>query len=435
MKKTSNPFFIYPSYFIIIVFSFAISYVFLLHQQNAMPLFGSNKGDAGWYILIAHDITAGLRSGFRTYGYPLFLKLIQYPYTANVESLQIFSFYILTIQYFLYVSSVFLFSFAVTNNQNARLIITAGLLLNIHILSFLSVTLTETVSISTLLICCAIFYGMKKNSLRAFCIGLFAAFSIEVRPANLWVYCFMFTLLLLEFIDNKYTKKEIINTLLLFMIGSFISFAPQMYFNYVNFHSINPLLRGRLAQSQYEWGKEFAFYSCTLVPPLSLFKVQNPFMLTSPHPFTWLSINGLSYGLFKVMIMFHHSSLFPYQFMKIAYQQIAIFFSSFNTYFGMLGLIVQNKKIPIEKIRAILIGLCFCILLHLCTALEDRFTFAICLLLMPFAIYQSWQCFKEKKYIYLVLFIPFFLFSNLFNNILESLSPSYVSLVQNKAIQ
>lgn len=427
MKKTSNPFFIYACYFIILIFSFAISYVFLLHQQNAVPLFGSNKGDAGSYIIIAHDLTAGLRSGIRTYGYPLFLKLIQYPYTANLDSLQLFSFYILSIQYFLYVSSVFLFSFSVTNNQNIRLLITAGLLLNINILSFLSVTLTETVSISTLLICCAIFFGMKKSSLRAFCIGLFAAFSIEIRPANLWVYFLMFTLLLLQFIDHKDTKKEIMRTFLFFMIGSFISISPQIYFNYINFHSINPLLTGDLARLQYDLGKQCALISFSLVPPVTSSVVMNPFMLTSQHPFTWLSINGLSYGLFKVMIMLHHSSLFVYQFMQITYQQVAVLFSSFNTYFGILGLIFQSKKIPMEKIRAILIGLCFCIILHLNTALEDRFTFAICLLLMPFAIYQSWQFFKEKKYIYLFLFIPFFLFSNLFDNILESLSSIRIS--------
>ena len=188
MKKImNNNFFIQVTYVIVVVISFYLSYLFLIHQNNALTHF-IHEGDAGNYIFMSKDIALGLKNGIRTYGYPLFLKLIQYPYSQDIHSFKIFGLYILVMQYFLYASSVFLFAFAVTENKNIRALIIAGLLLQLNLLTYLSVTLTEALSISSLLFCLALFFGVKQGFPRVFFIGLLSAFSIEIRPANLWVY-------------------------------------------------------------------------------------------------------------------------------------------------------------------------------------------------------------------------------------------------------
>ena len=436
MKKILNShFFIQAIYVVVVLISFYLSYLFLIHQKNASIRFITGA-DADVYIIMSKDIALGLKNGIRTYGYPLFLKLIQYPYSQDIHSFKIFGLYILVMQYFLYASSVFLFAFAVTENKNIRALIIAGLLLQLNLLTYLSVTLTEALSISSLLFCLALFFGVKQGFPRVFFIGLLSAFSIEIRPANLWVYLLMILLLSLELIDKPTTLSNKFKSLFFFSVGSLLSFAPQIYFNFKNFHSFNPLITTNLGLSQFNWGKEMTFFSASLENKTVIVSViKNPFMITSPTSFKWVSINGLSYGLLKIMVMFHHSSLFVYQFIRESYQQWMVFYSSFNTYFGIAGLIFQRTVIPQEKMRAILIGLFLCIALHITTALEDRFTLAICLLLMPFALYQFWLFLKNKNYLYLALFLVFFLFTNLFNHLLESLSPTYVALVQSQGIK
>ncbi len=437
MKKfIKNPLAIYSAYIPVLLISFTISYLFLLYQRSTLPFFGVNKGDAGGYILMAHNLADLMMGGIRTYGYPLFLHLIHYPSSASPNSLQLFSFYILSVQYIVYAASVFLFAFSVTKSQNMRLLIVAALLLQINILSFLSVTLTDTFSISLLLICCSVFFGMPRGDFRAFLLGLCAAFSVEIRPSNLWVYALILSIFLLEFSYYKNDKTKFLKLILLFLGGSLISFGPQMYLNWKSFHTITPLPAGHLAKMQAHAGRHIASVAFPLVPNQGLapITIRNPFEIISPHGFRWLSINGLSYSLFKIMLMFHNTDLFVYHAVPKKYQQIMIFFSSFNTYFGLLGLGFQYRNIPFEKIRAIFIGLAYCILLHLPTQLENRYTFAICLLLMPFALYQFWQFLKEKRYGYLLFFILFFLFANLFSSMLHGLAPGYEAFVNTGAM-
>ena len=61
-----KPFISYLSYFVLCSVSFAIGYVFLVHQQHSMPLIGENKGDAGQYISISHYLFQGMSDGVRT---------------------------------------------------------------------------------------------------------------------------------------------------------------------------------------------------------------------------------------------------------------------------------------------------------------------------------------------------------------------------------
>lgn len=427
MKKNTKVFYSMASrYTAIILISLVISYIFLLHQKSALPFFGVNKGDAAGYIAIGKNIFLGVSDGVRTYGYPLFLKLIQFSYFFPSQSNpQLFSAYILVLHCLLYFSTVFLFAFSVTTAPNIRLLIISGLLLHINILSYLSVTLTETLSISILLLTCAIFFGFKKNNLRVFLLGLVAAFSVEVRPANLWVYLFIITLLVYENIENPPPKKTLLSYLIFFTLGSLVSFSPQIYYNWIHFHKITPLPAGNLAHLQFKLGKKVALVSFSLVSNTGGRIVANPFLLATHHTFSWLSLNGLSYALFKIIIIFQHNSLFVYQVMRETYQQVMVFFSSFNIYFGLLGIFLQRQRIPKEKFRAIWLGMFFCIILHLPTMLEDRFTLAIALLLFPFALYQFWIFLKQKKYWFFAFFIIFFIFENLLNGILNSLPPTY----------
>lgn len=417
---------IYLVYFLIFFISFLIAYIFLLHQQNGMLLIADNKGDAGKYIWISQNLLRGMSDGVRTYAYPLFLKLIRYPYSSNNNELQLFSFYILLVQYCIYAASVLFFSFAITKSQKIRFFICSALLLQINILSFLSVTLSDILSLCFLLIGLGIFFALKKGSLRSFLLGLCTAFSIEIRPANLWVYGLIFVMLMLEFIRYKDDYGYILRQLLFFILGSLISFAPQIFYNWFFFRSFTPLPAGDLAQEQYNLSKEYLFVAFSTIPNDTSSLVRNPFFISSAYEFVWFSINGLSYALLKIMMMFHHTDLFVYQSISEFHQKIMIFFSSTMTYFGLLGVLFQYKNIAIEKRQAIILGMLFCILLHLNTRLEDRYTFAICLLLSPFAFYQVICFLKAKKYSYLLGFIPFFLLANLFNSVIVSLNPNYI---------
>ena len=74
--------------------------------------------------------------------------------------------------------------------------------------------------------------------------------------------------------------------------------------------------------------------------------------------------------------------------------------------------------------------LLLCILLHLPTQLEDRFTLPIFLILFPVAIYQFAMWVKTQDYNKILLFSIYFVFMYLFHLILLILSPVDIEVIR-----
>ncbi len=432
INKTESRYF-YWYYFSLIAVSFALSYIF--YQWQKPVLFctqgqGVGVGDAVGYIQLAQDLFVTGTGAVRTYGYPFILYFIN----LITPLKRIYAFHVLVWQFVMYVGAAYLVARSLTKNERFRLFIFASLLLNIYILSYLSVTLTEALSNCLLLISIAIFFGMRKSYFRVFLLGLVSAYAVEVRPANLWLFAFISLTFFWECLEEQ-KPREIFASLFIFGITALIVFLPQIYYNYHTFDKLTPFPAMSLGKLQYSWGKEATHVSFSFIPTAVANVFPNPFVTSSSHKFYWFSINGFSYLMLKILMIFSHYTLFVYQNISESFQKVIVLLSSFIVYFGFCGLILQYKNIDIKQRRAIIIGVFFCILLHIFSGLEDRFTFAIYLLLFPFALYQFWQLLRAKNLKLLLPFVAFFLYMNLMNAVYHALTPSYILSVQRGEIK
>jgi hypothetical protein len=399
-------------YLIITLVSFVIAFIFMQVQiQKSPPPY---LGDAANYASIAKDFSAGIKIGVRTYGYPLYLRPLASILRHLHSTLMLIGFPVLLYQFFLFSLTTIFFARAASSNKNMQLFLYAALMLNFLFLPYLSLTLTEALSIPLLLFTSALYLRLEAAWFRVLLLALFSGFLVEVRPANIWVLTAVTILMIMWLCEQALTYRKKIYYFCLFLIGVLIPLLPQIYFNWHYFQMFTLLPATPVGNHVFSEGVLFLRSSATFFygphqnTLIHSVYTHNPFLLLYGH-FEWLSLAGIVYAFLKFLDLFLFNELFPYVWMSDRFNNVIILFTGLIAYFGVLGFYYQRKALGVFKLRALLMGWVGWLLITLPTALENRYSLPFFMLLLPFALYQCRAVWMTRSYKLLLGFIPFVL--------------------------
>ncbi len=256
--------------------------------------------DAKNYLEIAQDIarnglfTKFFYSNIRTYGYPLVLARLETLAAATHLSWQFVIFECQLAGYLIAAAAV-RHAVARADPRFARWVFVT-LALNLFALSYTPESLTESLSLSLVMLVAACWIRMhvdRRLSAPLVLAGtLVAAFAVMLRPANLfglsaWLAGLVVLVVVLRVPWRRWTIAAV-----LALAGIVIPMMPQ-YANNVRFwDTATPLVVARLGQNQQIWGIENIKYATAMppVPTPSIF-YRNPYVAGRPidpaRPLAW----------------------------------------------------------------------------------------------------------------------------------------------------
>lgn len=254
-----------PATVALILFGVAFTALYLKARQT--PAFA----DAGGYVSIAVNfLTNGFNSPYgdvRTYGYPAFLQLVGWVSKGGYHGIVAIA---PVVQAALYLASAIWLCVEIgRRNQGLANAVFIGLLLNVVGINFLAYTLTEGLSLITVILLTVIALRAEdaKNQLSQFtwlAIGTaLASFAVMLRPANIPIFgVWIVTGLLQCFLG--FGEKKKLSALALFVIQSLVIsaliFAPQILYNYNNYSKLTFFPAFELGAKQTKWGIEILKY-------------------------------------------------------------------------------------------------------------------------------------------------------------------------------
>lgn len=261
-----------------------VAHGFFVH----LVLFPSSY-DAGAYVQAARDIVAdGLFSKFasselRTYGYPLFLSLVYR--AANAIGLP-FQFVLFEVQLVLYIGAAyFARNGLVGRDATAAHIIFCGLLGNYYCLLYASDSLTESLSLTLLLVAVGCWLRLWQDCLRTvpLVIGSLAVgFAVMIRPANLFMVFAWVVGFAILWARPRASGARMFSRLLVLALATALPALPQLANNIRYYDEASPLVVSDLGRMQGLWGIMYLKYA-TALPPIPTPQVyyDNPFFRSS----------------------------------------------------------------------------------------------------------------------------------------------------------
>jgi hypothetical protein len=283
--------------------------------------------DAQNYFDIAADIDRnGLFSKFyysdiRTYGYPLFL--VSLSRAAKLSGLSV-GFLMFEAQLALYLCAAYC-----VRRELATLWPAfagwafIGIVLNVFALSYTPESLTESVSLSLLLVATACWLALLAGptTWRPVLAGSLAVGAAAmVRPANLFAL-FTWTLAVAAVCFARPPKARALATIIVaLLVGVLAPMVPQYINNVRHYGQHTALVTAPLGYNQQIWGISFLKYATALppVPNPSVF-YDNPFANVGPvdaiRPFTWYAqypLAGMSTLALHIFNMLDQDLLFTY---------------------------------------------------------------------------------------------------------------------------
>jgi len=351
----------------------------------------------------------GYSDDLRTYGYPLFLA-----FTFQVAKL--FSLdekVVVFVGQWLVLLGISAhakqFFYAISRNWFFAFLIFAGTMLNVFLLTYTSVLLTDLVS--SVIAWCAVLLAVaipRRHSAHhksltiiksAFFSSLCAGIATMIRPANLSILgavVFIWIIRALAFRDMN--KRAVVSILL----GLSLPFIPQVINNYRVWGVFQPLVIQNLYGSQLQWGLSYLKYSTLLSaePSPQLFYLNPLFCGNSTSPIEFALSEPLNFlmtvGL-HLFGLFDFDFLFPYNTIADPWYRIPLSVLNYTFLFlAGIGILRWGHR-SIAKRRLNRIDLVFVGMLiatgsylapYLFVAVENRFSLPLYLLITPFFAYS-----------------------------------------------
>ena len=282
-----------------LAFAVLAAHAFLVHEW----LYPSSW-DAGQYAQMGREIAAnGLfhpfqGSDLRTYGYPLFLSVVQRG--ANGSGVP-FTVVLFAVQFALYAAACLLLRAALIRmSPPAARIAFCATIANAYVLIYLPQSLTESLSatlVVTVAACWLRTYGDRASFAPLAAGTLAAGFAVMIRPGNLFVAAaWVFGLLLIAMCRRPAPATLVASTALV-AAALALPAIPQLVNNMAFHGKRTPLVVQDLGRMQAVWGIRDIKYATGMPPvPEAAIHYVNPLWRETPiderTPWRWYVDNG-----------------------------------------------------------------------------------------------------------------------------------------------
>ena len=398
---------------IALVFAILVASGFLLHQW----WFPSYLYDAGQYAKMGHNIVEhGLFSRFtasalRTYGFPVFLSVI-YLVAGTIGVPDVLLLFLVQFGLYLTATTLLRRSLMYLSPLAARVSF-CGLMLNYYSLLYTPECLTESLSLSTLLLLGAGWleaYRRRGPIWLLSALSLLAGFAILIRPANIFMAITWLAGATLLGFRGRFGRTRLLVATSVIAVSVSLPLLPQLAYNGLRFGRWTPLLAQDLGKMQQAWGIRDIKYA-TAMPPSPEARVHyvNPWLhgtdLNDEAPLAWyvgnpgrgaLTLAVHSFNLVDQDLLFTYSrDLDPWYRIPLGlinHAAVAL---------GLIGLLLcfravhsAGNQTSRDAVALLAVMLTATWAMHVWTAVEMRFGFALLCALFPlagYAIARVWQ--------------------------------------------
>jgi hypothetical protein len=263
-----------------LAFAVLVAHGFLVHEW-----FYPSSYDADQYAMMGREIAEyGLfhrftAAGVRTYGYPLILSLVHRATTTLGWS---FTIVLFELQLFLYVAACLFFrnALSLTSPLAARIAF-CGLLLNYYVLIYIPESLTESVTLSLLVVAagCWLLAYRRDAGLWPLVFGsLVAGFAVMVRPANMFMVAAWVVGVVVIGVRRRPGAMRAFAAGACVVTGLVLPALPQLANNVLQFGKWTPLVVEDLGKLQQVLGIQNLKYATGMPPvPKAQIFYNNPF--------------------------------------------------------------------------------------------------------------------------------------------------------------
>jgi hypothetical protein len=391
-----------------------IAHAFLWHEW----LYPSSY-DALLYVQLGHEIAdKGLFQHFtaadlRTYGYPYLLSLLVRGAARSAWPLLPVVF---ELQLLFYLAACFFFRSALIRVlPRVALFAFCGMLVNFYVLIYTPETLTESVSLTLLVVaggCWLYAYGRAAVLLPLLVGSVVAGFAVMVRPANMFIVVAWLIGVLVILLRRRFDVGRALGSGVCMAVALALPMAPQLANNVLNFGKWTPLVVLDLGQMQQTWGVWNIKYA-TAMPPVSQGAIyyENPLLagtkVEEQAPWRWyldhpgrgvLTLALHTFNLTDQDLLFTYSrDLDPWYRVPLGIVNHAI------VALGLLGLFLGVRRVvaqgtPEQRdamlVLLVMTGANWAV--YSWTAVEMRFGSVLLLLLFPFAGYALARLAAER---------------------------------------
>lgn len=382
----------------------AITHGFYVHLL-AYP----GQGDTTGYTQAAFEIVRdGLQTHWfmarlRTYGYPFFLSNLnrfhnntQIPITLVIVEAQLL----------LYVGAAFLLRAALTPlTPRAGQIAFCGVMFNYYCLLYVPITLTESLSVTLVIVAAACWLMLQQNrsAIWPLILGsLSAGYAVMVRPANLFLMATWALGCLMIFKWERKGAAASAARVVAMLVLIALPFVPQLLNNMRLFDRATPLVVADLGVQQLRWGISFSKYATGVAPFVAQPEIfyHNPFaqgaVVDADAPARWYFENpvaGAATIALHIFNMTDQDLLFTYSRDLHPWYRLPLgLINHAAVGLGLLGLAllwreaVRTRARPaFERAIAVSLLLGSCCAVYGATAVEMRFGLPLLLVLFPLA--------------------------------------------------
>ncbi|HYT96713.1 MAG TPA: hypothetical protein VEO36_05290 [Casimicrobiaceae bacterium] len=363
--------------------------------------------DAQNYFDIAADIDRnGLFSKFyysdiRTYGYPLLLALLSR--AANLSGISV-GFLLFETQLTLYLLAAYGVRRELVGLWPALATWAfIGIVLNVFALSYTPESLTESVSLSLLLVATACWLALLAGptTWRPVLAGSIAVgAAVMVRPANLFALATWTLAVAAVCFARRPTARALSTIIVALLVGVLLPMLPQYINNVRHYGKHTALVAAPLGYNQQIWGIPYLKYATALppVPNPSIF-YENPFASAGPvdeeRPLAWYAKHPLSGALtlgLHIFNMLDQDLLFTYSRDLDPWYRIPLgILNHLLVATALLGIALLIVRARHDRLCALAAGAAILyivshIALHATTAVEMRFGLPLLLLAGPAAL-------------------------------------------------
>lgn len=349
----------------------------------------------------------------RTYFYPL---VIGYLYKISVHLMFPLNIFVYFMQFALYIFAVNKYVSVINVKFPIYRIIQGALIFNLFVYPFFSLTLTDSIYTSLVILWIYAAIRMTTNvgqnmqemaGLGVVCLpGFLASIIFVVRPAGLWVLVTM-AVMYIWFIYKTDSWKERALNLLVITGCMALPLIPQIYINTLNYGRVTPFPVFDLGAAQLQWGIENIKYGTYLGGGNPQVFYLNPFYV-SGQGFEWYlnnPIHAIGTLILKLVAAFDCDYIFPFFYNKSPWYGLYTgMISIFILLMGMWGVLVhafRPEAIFVKVGPRYLPLVCFVTWsgISLLSAIELRFTLPMYGLLLPFAVERvSFLYYRQRQF-------------------------------------
>ncbi|UVF18357.1 hypothetical protein HPT29_017815 [Microvirga terrae] len=332
---------------------FGVGFTALYLRARQTPAFA----DSGGYVSIAVNFLAnGFNSPYgdvRTYGYPAFLQLVGWLSKGGYHDIVAIAPIVQAAVYL--ASAIWLCVEIGRRNQGLANAVFIGLLLNVVSINFLAYTLTEGLTVVTVILLTVVALRAEEaesqiSKFAWLAIGTaLASFAVMVRPANIPVFGVWTVTGLLQ-CSVEYGGKKRLLALATFAIQavviSLLIFSPQIIYNYNTYGKLTFFPAYELGAKQTKWGIEILKYETFVAFDNGRWwavgvRYLNPFYDFGPipaEPVKWYFQNPLAAActvLFRAFMSLNIEDIFIYLFNKNP--GYSLLFATFTWFLVLMG--------------------------------------------------------------------------------------------------